>query len=511
MSFNQIIHAQTEKYRLAYRDDPATSVVVGWCGSDATVYYDTIDRGADWSLYQFNHGVDRSVDQRGKTHKFSRLTGLKPHMNYYFVVKSGAGVSSRFYFKTLSDQPNDTISFIAGGDTRTGAITEYDYQNCRMRRQDGNKLVSRIKPDFIAFSGDFILNLPVISNANQEFSDWFDDWQMTISSDGRMYPVVFAFGNHEDAADVYNMFDVPTIDLYYALSFGGNLFRLYSLNTELDGCTDLNQKNWLSNDLDVYSQSNTQTYWKIAQYHVPMVSHGEYAPRQDLISCIAPLFKDYRVNLAVESHAHVVKWTWPIVPSSDAGSEKGFIRDDANGTVFIGEGTWGAPLRDLYTANGWTRDQSKHNGFFQVCVSSKSIAIQNIKFEDVNYVIENPANAPCCTLPADVVLWRPSNGFPYLIQNPNIVHGINDLTSAQKSVNIYPNPASKTINVEFIEKPFDNKIEIYNAFGHLRKTSEIDVNKNVHTIDISSLPSGAYFIYVKTKTGLEINKVIIDK
>ena len=76
----------TEKYRLSYNGDPATTMVVGWSqngGSNPIVYYDTIDHGTNWANYAFNHGVDRSTSQQGMDHKFARLTSLTPNKAYY--------------------------------------------------------------------------------------------------------------------------------------------------------------------------------------------------------------------------------------------------------------------------------------------------------------------------------------------------------------------------------------------------------------------------------------------
>lgn len=501
--------SQTDKYRLTYRDDPSTTVVIGWSGSDATVYYDTIDHGTSWNLYSFNHGVDRTVNHRGMDNRFSRLSGLKAKKKYFFVVKSASGVSNKMYFKTITDEwnTNDTVSFISGGDTRTGAITEFDYQNCRTKRQDGNKLVSKLRPYFVSFSGDFILNLPIISNANQEWQDWLNDWQLTISSDGQIYPCIFAYGNHEDNNDIYNLFDVPNAEVYYSLAFGGNLFRLYSLNTEKDGCTDV-QTTWLTNDLSLHSDNINQPYWKLVQYHVPMVSHGEYSPRNDLIDCLAPKFKDYKVNLAMESHVHVVKWTWPIVPSTAAGSEKGFIRDDNNGTVYIGEGTWGAPLRDTYTPNSWTRDQGKFNSFFLVCVSKQKINIKNIKFEDVPYVIEEPADGPCCKVPVDVILWTPANGSEVVLNKPNI-QSVNEIIPIKEAL-VYPNPAINEVNIEIPNNNIDRRIDIINAYGHLRSSFTFNKNENKKKISLKLLAKGTYFLYIHNKDNFEIHKLIVQ-
>jgi hypothetical protein len=39
------ILANTGQYTLTYRDDPATTMVIGWSGDEGTVYYGTNDEG----------------------------------------------------------------------------------------------------------------------------------------------------------------------------------------------------------------------------------------------------------------------------------------------------------------------------------------------------------------------------------------------------------------------------------------------------------------------------------
>ena len=80
------VNANTDKYRLTLRDDPATSIVIGWnqvSGSDAVVYYGTTDFGTDWSSYPNSKTVDRAVSYKGMNNRFARLTGLQPNTNYY--------------------------------------------------------------------------------------------------------------------------------------------------------------------------------------------------------------------------------------------------------------------------------------------------------------------------------------------------------------------------------------------------------------------------------------------
>lgn len=395
----------TEKYRLSYNGDPATTMVVGWAqngGSNPIVYYDTIDHGLNWASYAFSHGVDRSTSQQGMDHKFARLTGLTPNKAYYFVVKDSDGISSRYWFKTLSNDPNVPLSIISGGDSRTNQTA----------RQNANKMVSKIRPDFVFFGGDYNeLNLSF------EWSDWFDDWQLTISPDGRMYPIVAARGNHEWVNDdVYEIFDTPHPDVYYALTFGGNLLRAYTLNSEI--AIGGAQTNWLQNDL--MANQNT-VEWKIAQYHRPMRPHvSSKSEGNDQYNYWAQLFFDYGVRLISESDAHTVKSTWKVKPSTGPNAVEGFEREDIGGCVYVGEGCWGAPLRSANDNKPWTRNSDVFNSFQWLKVTKQRIEVKFIGTDNADSVgVVNDNNR--FVEPTNIDVWNPSNGGTIIIENEKYI------------------------------------------------------------------------------------------
>ncbi len=391
----------TEKYRLTYNGDPATTMVIGWHqngGSGATVYYDIVDHGTSWSSYTFNHGIDRSTSRKGMDHKFARLTGLAPNTVYYFVVKDSDGTSARYSFKTLSNDPNIPLSIIAGGDSRTNPGA----------RRNANKLVAKLRPDFVYFGGDY-----TDLNQNGEWQDWFDDWQLTTSTDGRMYPIVAARGNHEwSNNDVYEMFDTPNADVYFAQTFGGGLVRAYTLNTEM--AIPGSQSTWLQNDL----AANQHTVeWKIAQYHKPMRPHvSSKSEGNDQYNNWAQAFYDYGVRLVIECDAHTVKSTWKVKPSTSAISQEGFERDDIFGTVYVGEGCWGAPLRSANDNKNWTRNSGVFNSFQWIKITKQRITVKYIGTDNADSV-GTVVDTARFNEPNNLDVWNPSNGSEIIIEN----------------------------------------------------------------------------------------------
>ena len=392
--FSLCASANTSKYRLTLRDNPSTTIVIGWdqtSGSSPKVYYGTTDHGTNYSSYSSNRSPDRTVSYRGMNNNFARLTGLQPNTFYYFVIRDSQGTSQRMYFKTAPNDPNERLSFIAGGDSR----------NNRTPRQNANRLVGKLKPTAVLFGGDMTDN-----DTNSQWINWFNDWQLTKSSDGRMFPIVAARGNHEGNNNViYNLFDVPSSNVYYAINFGGNLVRSYTLNTEMS--ISGSQTSWLSSDLN---GSGSNATWRLAQYHKPMRPHvSSKSEGNNQYNYWSGLFYDKNVQLVIECDAHTVKTTWPLRPSTAGGSDEGFIRDDANGTVYAGEGCWGAPTRSNNDNKAWTRNSGSFNQFKWIFVDQSKIEMRTIKVDNASSVGE-VSNSNPFQIPSNLDVWNPSNG-----------------------------------------------------------------------------------------------------
>lgn len=407
--FSSTSYGNTLNYRLSLRDDPSTSMVIGWeqdGGSNPTVYYGTTDFGQNWASYPNTHGVDRSVTASGMDNNFARLTGLTPDTKYYFVIKDSDGVSNRFWFKTTPMGNSTPLSVIAGGDSRAYLDDS--------PRENANTMVAKLRPDLVLFGGDYTW-----LSTDYEWGKWMQDWQLTITADGKMVPVLWERGNHElSAGIVYDLFDIPSnsSEEYYAISVGGDFVRFYTLNTEISIAG--NQTTWLESDL----QANYDNHdWNIAQYHTCMRPHTTEKSNGDAqYNAWSELFYDYRVQLVVESDAHDVKTTWPVKPSSGPNSEDGFELDSIRGTVYIGEGCWGAPLRTNDWNKTWTRNSASFNSFHWLKIGKDSIEIRTVATDNaasVGSVTDNDRFTP----PSGIDIWNPSNGDVVYIVNQRYI------------------------------------------------------------------------------------------
>jgi len=391
--FANEMFAKTDKYRCMWRNDPATTMTIGWnqiSGNSPTLYYDIYEHGSDTKAYTWSQNPDRAVIAKGMDNRFVRLRGLQPNTVYYFIIVDSEGVSEPMSFRTAPDHPYERISIIAGGDSR----------NHRTGRKNANKLVSKLRPHCVMFGGDM-----TGSDKAREWKYWFDDWQYTIGEDGRLTPLIVARGNHEYSNEsIVDLFDVENSKVYYALNLGGNLLRVYTLNSLIASGGD--QGTWLKQDL---SRSEHMT-WKFAQYHFAIRPHTRAkSERNGQYKNWGIPFHEYGVDMVVESDAHMVKTTWPIRPTSEPGNEMGFIRDDETGTVYIGEGCWGAPLRRNNDDKKWTRNSGSFNQFKWIFVSENNIEIRTVETNNAD-MVGTVAPYDVFTPPANLKIWNPSNG-----------------------------------------------------------------------------------------------------
>lgn len=402
--------SSTEHYRIIWDDDPSSKATIAWkqiSGANGTVYYGTNDFGRAYTNYPSQKTVDKvgNFTIGGTINTcFARLTGLQPDTAYYFVIKDDAGVSPRFWFLTASDTPKP-FTFIGGGDSRS---------NPEPRRK-ANRMVAKLRPLFVCFTGDMIN-----TSTATEWNEWFGDWQETICSDGRVIPLIPYRGNHEgyDAASnppFFELFDT-TAENYFSFSVGGSLMRFYVLNSEMeDNATKWNaQTSWLTNDLSANAASHTHL---AAGYHKPMRPHnsGKSEGTFEYVAWAQP-FYDHGMDVVFEADSHTVKRTWPIKPDAGGGSDESFIRDDANGTVYTGEGCWGAPLRSADDLKTWTRDAGMFYSFDWLHVYPSYMELYTIMVDN-EAAVGNLQEGDVFSLPSGIDLWKPANGTRVIINN----------------------------------------------------------------------------------------------
>jgi len=350
-------------------DDPATQMNVVWDqvrGSDPEVHYDLYDPEGgcprDLAAYANVQAPTRIVPYRGMNNHFAKLSGLLPDTAYRFVIADSDGVGDCMWFRTAPDQPK-AFTYISGGDTKSSG-------DPLQAGRWSNQMVAKLRPLFVFFTGDYNSG---DGTDDASWQQWLTDWsEGTRSADGRMYPIIAVHGNHEDGdfEVLYNLFGAGNDDPaqpenydYFSLTLGGGLFHIINLNSQLylNGLIAAHDQQlaWLAADLASH-QSDT---FKIAGYHKPIRPHTSTKAENDHELPWADLFDQYGLTIAYESDTHNHKFTFPLRRSDAPGNEQGFVRDDAEGVVYAGEGSWGATPRVNDDDKSWTLDSESMNQF----------------------------------------------------------------------------------------------------------------------------------------------------
>ncbi|MEL7121732.1 MAG: fibronectin type III domain-containing protein [Bacteroidota bacterium] len=481
----QAINAKTNKYRLVINDNPAYNMTIAWnqkSGNNSVVYYDTIDHGKDFEAYAFLQEVDKKVWYKEMNNHFVNLKNLKASTTYYFVINDSDGPSKRFWFKTLSDDNNTPISMIAGGDSRRYGRETGPHEP----RIQSNKVVARIRPDFVAFGGDY-----TDKDTPAQWANWLNDWQYTIGKDGRMTPILPTRGNHERSNLVMvNLFDVASPEVYYSINIGGDLIRMYTLNVMTSIAGD--QTNWLKKDLE---KNRASTIWKLVQYHYSIAPHHSRKTfKQALYRYWAPLFHDYGVQMVIECDSHVAKNTWPVKPAKGLKSQNGFVRDDISGTIYTGEGSWGL-TRNADVKYKWTRETASFTQVKWIKVFKDSIQVYTI-LSAKSFLGPSVLDQDRFTLPKNMKVWKTENGNHFTITRKNPYYEEENKKESQFKLikNVLLNEDASQLLINYSDE-LNLSYTIYNIKGKALKSGQVK-----STIEIKNLKTGHYYLQIWDKS-----------
>lgn len=106
-----------------------------------------------------------------------------------------------------------------------------------------------------------------------------------------------------------------------------------------------------------------------------------------------------------------------------------------------------------------------------------------------------------------------SNGFNGTVNNATwladnyCTTGINRNDNAN-SISIYPNPSNGIIKIEFPEQ-LDMEYLVCDMSGQIVRSGKIV--RGSSNLDLSSISNGMYFITVKTTSGIQVSKIVIQK
>lgn len=405
----------TTHHRVVWDKDPAHQAVIGFSpnGSSNSPYVKFGYTTDESQWVTANVSATRSFSTL--TSHFVRLTNLSANSAVYYRVCDTSGCGERLWFKTA---PTDNTPFVAvaGGDTRTGWTT----------RREGNALIAKIRPLFIMHGGDF-----TNANSASEMNEFLSDYALTFSQDTinsisykRVYPLIPTHGNHEDNnyETLCEVFGVDSngdgqctpLDTYGSFNVSP-LLRVYTLNSQFKNSgwssEASNMNSWLGNDL---TNNGGSAKWRFAQYHKPMFPHySGKSENQILFDWWANDFYNESINLVVESDTHINKLTTTVKPS---GSN--FTATTSGGTVYVGEGSWGAPARSANDPKSWTIDLASIQQFKVISVSNDTVEVRTAQFDGSAATLSRTdrANDPLL-LPANVNWWQANSVGEAMVLN----------------------------------------------------------------------------------------------
>ncbi len=513
-------NAGSTYHRLIWDADPATQATIGFTPSGSNNHHIKYGTTTDQQTW-ITKNVTATRSFSSLQSQFVKLTGLPANSPVYYKVCDDSDCSTPLWFKTA---PSDNAPYIAvaGGDTRTGWTT----------RKDGNKLIAKIRPLFIMHGGDY-----TNANSASEMKQYLSDWQLTFSNDQidgvsykRIYPFVATHGNHEDGN--YNtLCEVFGVDYDQNGSCNANdtygafnvspLLRVYTLNSQFknSGWSSyaVKMNNWLKQDM---TNNGDSAKWRFAQYHKPMYPH--YSGKSDnteLFEWWAQNFYDYGMNLVVESDTHINKITQALIPSGN-----GFNKTTSGGTVFVGEGSWGAPARSANDPKSWTIDLASIQQFKVIRVTADKIDVKTAQFNaSADTLSYEQRQNDSLVLPANISWWQANTigDTLSLIQSPTgksiieidpidppddtiLLNGVakTDLAAAKDQSLFFtmPVPAGAK-NLKFELSGGAGDADLYVRFAQQPNSKDFDCrpyeNGNNETCNITNTQAGTYHIMLK--------------
>ena len=175
--------------------------------------------------------------------------------------------------------------FAVIGDSGTGDRNEYEVA------QQLNAYHQAVGFDFVIMLGDNIYG----GHSPQDFTRKFEKpFQPLLDAGVKFYA---ALGNHDDPNQerLYKPFNMGG-ERYYTFRKGAIQFFVLDSNY-----MDPKQLDWLRQNLD-----HSDAKWKICYFHHPLYNVGKsHGPDTDLREQVAPLFKQYGVNVVFSGHEHV--------------------------------------------------------------------------------------------------------------------------------------------------------------------------------------------------------------
>lgn len=336
---------------LTWQNDPSTTMTVQWLTGEGEETHDLFYKKEGEESWTIALAQQVILPEKFPIvlHRVE-LFYLEPDTTYLF--KPGKWEAETRKFRTLSNDPEQTLKFSVGGDMYHDEV-EYLIGT--------HQQVAKQSPHFAIAGGDIAYTATKHVNSGTPhrnrwitfFKAWSDEM---VTPEGFTIPIVPAIGNHdvdgrynqlpEQAGFFYTFFPFPHEKGYYVLDIGKNI-SLIVLDSGHTNQIYGKQSQWLEKTLS----ERGQIPHKFAAYHVPAypsVRKYKGSISMQIRQHWVPLFEQYGLVSAFEHHDHAYKRSHPL--------KKGHI--DKEGVTYLGDGAYGvhyarppkSPFRAWYLA-----------------------------------------------------------------------------------------------------------------------------------------------------------------
>lgn len=351
IALNTAISAEetVKNLRVVWSTHPTEEAVIVWDSitpdSSAKVLYDTHSHADEKTAYRFHAAISeaglydevpaskRKNGVRGRTfdhgprfyYHHVPLKKLTPGTVYYLAVKTSSGITKEYHFKT-APIADGSFKLIYAGDSRSriDIAEKISSQISEMIREDDSIIA-------LHHGGDY-----AFTTRRKLWKKWLEAYDLTTTADGKLLPIIPIIGNHDihGKSPLFRQaYGYPGGDRDYFTCHLTPQVTLICLNTEISA--EGKQRSFL--EAELFSMKTKNTRWQIASYHSPAFPAIKQ-PSSARISWV-PLFDKYNLDLVLESDGHCIKRTVPIRNGEE----------DPSGTVYLGEGGYGAPQRNPKT------------------------------------------------------------------------------------------------------------------------------------------------------------------
>lgn len=351
---------------LSWVDDPSTSMLIQWHAKQKMPMESIAVRKVGESKWKHFVSTSRKIEGTKYSVRQVDLKKLSPDTEYEFQLRA-----ETHRFRTMPASLDRAIQFGIGGDIYSD-LDRYELMS--------RELAAR-SPEFVVLGGDIAYAYGHSWAWGKGLPRWrafLKAWRKDmVTPDGRLIPLLPVLGNHDmrtNKPGTYRLFEAlfPRAQpLSYAAIDMGDYLSLFLLDTGHIAPIDGEQTRWLDGEL----LKRKDVRYRFAVYHkagYPSVYPYEGKIPQQIRENWSPLFEKHGVRIAFENHNHAYKRTYPILDN----------KVDPAGVIYLGDGAWGVPPRQLKNASSWYLEKAESaNAIAFVILDKERIKIEVLTFD----------------------------------------------------------------------------------------------------------------------------------